>query len=138
MNFIFERKINYYETDRMGVVHHSNYIRFLEEARCQMLAVNNMPYSSFESKGVMIPVLGVNCDYKSHVTFDDTICITPFVKSFNGVRLTMGYSVTNKKTGDLVLTGETKHCFTDLHLKPIRLQKQIPAFHEIFMNITEQ
>ena len=50
----------------------------------------------------------------------------------------MGYSVTNKKTGDLVLTGETKHCFTDLHLKPIRLQKQIPAFHEIFMSITEQ
>ena len=35
--FIFERKINYYETDRMGVVHHSNYIRFLEEARCALL-----------------------------------------------------------------------------------------------------
>ncbi len=71
MNFIFERKINYYETDRMGVVHHSNYIRFLEEARCEMLAAHNMPYSAFEEQGVMIPVLGVNCDYKSHVTFDD-------------------------------------------------------------------
>lgn len=34
MDFVFERKINYYETDRMGVVHHSNYIRYLEEARC--------------------------------------------------------------------------------------------------------
>ena len=37
MNFIYERKINYYETDRMGIVHHSNYIRFIEEARCEML-----------------------------------------------------------------------------------------------------
>ena len=133
MDFTFERKINYYETDRMGVVHHSNYIRFLEEARCEMLNNSHMPYSAFEEQGVMIPVLGVNCNYKQHVTFNDVIEIKPFVKEFNGVRLTMGYHVTNKKTGDLVLTGETKHCFTDLNLKPIRLQKQIPDFYDKFM-----
>lgn len=135
MDFTFERRINYYETDRMGVVHHSNYIRFLEEARCQMLDDNNMPYSAFEEQGVMIPVLGVNCDYKLHVTFDDIIEIKPFVKHFNGVRLTMGYHITNKKTGDLILTGETKHCFTDKNLRPIRLQKQIPEFYDKFMKL---
>lgn len=132
MEFTFERKINYYETDRMGVVHHSNYIRFLEEARCQMLDKNHMPYSAFEEYGVMIPVLGVNCNYKSHVTFDDILVIKPFVKDFNGVRLTMGYQVINKKTGNLVLTGETNHCFTDFHLKPIRLQNKIPEFYDKF------
>lgn len=132
MDFIFKRKINYYETDRMGVVHHSNYIRFLEEARCQMLDDNQIPYSAFEEQGVMIPVLSVNCNYKQHVTFDDIIEIQPFVTDFNGVRLTMGYQVTNQKTGDLVLTGETKHCFTDMNLKPIRLQKQIPEFYDKF------
>ncbi len=135
MEFTFERRINYYETDRMGVVHHSNYIRFLEEARCQMLDANGMPYSSFEEQDVMIPVLGVNCHYKQHVTFDDIIVIKPFVKDFNGVRLTMGYEIINKKTGGLVLTGETKHCFTDMHLKPIRLQKQIPDFYEKFIKL---
>lgn len=135
MDFTFERRINYYETDRMGVVHHSNYIRFLEEARCQMLDACHMPYSAFEEQGVMIPVLGVNCSYKQHVTFDDIIEIKPFVKDFNGVRLTMGYHITNKKTGDLVLTGETKHCFTDMNLKPIRLQKQIPDFYEKFITL---
>ncbi len=135
MAFTFERKINYYETDRMGVVHHSNYIRFLEEARCQMLDANHMPYSAFEEQGVMIPVLGVNCNYKLHVTFDDIIQINPFVKDFNGVRLTMGYQIIDKKTGNLVLTGETKHCFTDTSLKPIRLQKQIPDFYDKFMKL---
>ena len=130
MNFIFERKINYYETDRMGVVHHSNYIRFLEEARCKMLEENCMPYYAFEENGVMIPVLGVNCDYKHHVTFGDIIEIEVLVKEFNGVRLTMGYKITNKNTGDLVLTGETKHCFTDTNLRPVRLQKQIPKFYD--------
>ena len=134
MDFIFERKINYYETDKMGIVHHSNYIRFLEEARCKMLEQFEMPYSSFESNGIMIPVLGVNCSFKHHVTFNDIILIEPYVKQFNGVRLTMGYSITNKKTGNIVLTGETKHCFTDTSLKPIRLQNHIPEFYDKFIN----
>lgn len=132
MDFILERKINYYETDRMGIVHHSNYIRFLEEARCKMLEEYDMPYSAFERNGVMIPVLGVNCSFKQHVTFDDIILIQPFIKDFNGVRLTMGYTISNKKTDAVVLTGETKHCFTDSNLKPIRLQKQLPEFYEKF------
>lgn len=138
MGFTFQRRINYYETDRMGVVHHSNYIRFLEEARCEMLDAYQMPYSAFEKQNVMIPVLGVNCNFKQHVTFDDVIEIRPFVKDFNGVRLTMGYQVTNQKTGDIVLTGETKHCFTDKNLRPVRLQKQIPDFYEKFKKLKQE
>ena len=42
MSFSYTRKINYYETDKMGVVHHSNYIRFLEEARCRWLEELNI------------------------------------------------------------------------------------------------
>ena len=135
MNFIYERRINYYETDRMGIVHHSNYIRFLEEARCQMLDEAKMPYSSFEENGIMIPVLGVTSTFKHHVTFDDIILIKPYVKEFNGVRLTMGYAVTDKNTGNLVLTAETKHCFTDNSLKPVRLQNHIPEFYQKFLNL---
>ncbi|MCI8411682.1 MAG: acyl-CoA thioesterase [Clostridia bacterium] len=135
MDFTYERKINYYETDRMGVVHHSNYIRFLEEARCKQLEEAKIPYSAFEEKGIMIPVLGVNCAFKNPVTFDDTILIKPFVKEFTGVRLTMGYVVTNKSTNDIILTGETKHCFTDNNLKPIRLQKIKPDFYDRFMEL---
>lgn len=135
MNFIYERRINYYETDRMGIVHHSNYIRFLEEARCQMLDEAKMPYSSFEENGIMIPVLGVTCTFKHHVTFDDIILIKPYVKEFNGVRLTMGYKVTDKNTGNLVLTAETKHCFTDNSLRPVRLQNHIPEFYQKFLNL---
>ena len=116
MENIFERKINYYETDRMGIVHHSNYIRFMEEARCYLLEKVGMPYSAFEENGIMIPVLGVNCEFKHHVTFDDTIIIKLFVKEFNGVRLTMGYNATEKK----------------------RLQKANPDFYEKFNNLKEK
>ena len=70
---IYERTINYYETDKMGVVHHSNYIRFLEEARCYWLQSIEMPFDLLEDNGITIPVLGVNCTYKYHVKFGDKI-----------------------------------------------------------------
>lgn len=138
MGIIFERKINYYETDRMGVVHHSNYIRFLEEARCYWLNKIKMPFSLLEENGITIPVLGVNCSYKYHVTFEDVIQIHVFAKEYSGVRMTMGYEITDKKTGKIVFLGETKHCFTDRNLKPINLKKYAPEFSERFEKLLEE
>lgn len=137
MSFKYERKINYYETDRMGVVHHSNYIRYLEEARTEWLEVLNMPFDLLEKNKITIPVLGVNCTYKYHVTFGDTILIKTYAKEYTGVRMTIGYEVTDKKNGNIVLTGETKHCFTDRNLKPINLKKYAPQFHEKFLKLLE-
>ena len=137
MEFIYERKINYYETDRMGVVHHSNYIRYLEEARTEWLEVLNMPFDLLEKNEITIPVLGVNCTYKYHVTFGDTILIKTYAKEYTGVRMTIGYEVTDKKNGNIVLTGETKHCFTDRNLKPINSKKYAPQFHEKFLKLLE-
>ena len=83
MSFVYERKINYYETDRMGVVHHSNYIRYMEEARTAWLESIKMPFSVLEENNITIPVLGVSCEYKHHVTFEDTIVINLFIKVFS-------------------------------------------------------
>lgn len=138
MSFIFERKINYYETDRMGVVHHSNYIRYLEEARCTWMESMQMPMSLLEERGMTIPVLGVNVTYKHHVTFEDTIQIKVTIKEYNGVRMTVEYEVKDKKTGNLVLLGETKHCFTNKELRPINLKKYAPDFSEKFEKIVEK
>ena len=138
MSYIYERKINYYETDRMAVVHHSNYIRYLEEARVEWLEALNMPFGLLEENKITILVLGVNCTYKHHVTFGDTILIKTYAKEYTGVRMTIGYEITDKKNGNIVLTGETKHCFTDSNLKPINLKKHNPEFHEKFLNLLEK
>ncbi len=138
MSFKFERKINYYETDRMGVVHHSNYIRFLEEARCAWLEELGMPFDLLEENGITIPVLAVNCEYKYHVTFGDTLEIEPHIKEYSGVRMTVGYDVKDKKTGKTVLIVETKHCFTNRDLKPINLKKYNKAFSDKFESILEE
>ena len=132
MEYIFQRNINYYETDKMGVVHHSNYIRFLEEARCAWKESIGLPFGKLEENGITIPVLGVNCTYKYHVTFGDTILIKLKVKDYTGVRMTVEYEVTNKKTGKVALIGETKHCFTDKNLKPVNLKKYNKEFSDKF------
>ena len=132
MDFVFERKVNYYETDKMGVVHHSNYIRYMEESRCSWLENIGMPFAILEENNITIPVLGVNCTYKYHVIFGDTILINVFVKEYSGVRMTVGYEVRDKKNDKIVLLGETKHCFTDKNLKPINLKKYAPEFNKKF------
>ena len=135
MDITYERKINYYETDRMGVVHHSNYIRFLEEARCYLLEKVGMPFAMLEENGVTIPVLGVNVTYKHHVTFADVLLIKVFIKEYNGVRMTIGYDVREKETGNIVIIAETKHCFTDRNLKPVNLKKYAPEFSKKYENL---
>lgn len=134
---IYERTINYYETDRMGVVHHSNYIRYLEEARCFLLDKAGMPFVEFEENGVTIPVLEVNCKYKYHVTFADTILIKVFVKEYDGIKFTIGYDVVNKANNQPVIMAETKHCFTNRNLRPINLKKHIPEFDQKFRVLNE-
>ena len=62
---IFKRKVNYYETDKMQVVHHSNYIRYLEECRMDFMRQFDLDYEKMEASGIMIPVLSVECDYRS-------------------------------------------------------------------------
>ena len=138
MSFVYERKINYYETDKMGVVHHSNYIRYLEETRCEWLEKLKMPFEEFEKQGITIPVLGVNISYKRHVTYGNTILIRPYIKDYTGVRMTVGYEVTDKETGLVVITGETKHCFTSRELKPLNLKKANKEFSDKFENLLEK
>lgn len=133
MESIFERTVNYYETDAMGIVHHSNYYRFFEEARIKLLDEIDLPYHKLEEMGIMVPVLETHCDYKVPAKFADNMIIKTKVAEFKGVRMRFFYEVTNKETGNIIVTGETVHCFTDSHLKPIILKKHYPEVYEKFI-----
>ena len=128
----FERGINYYELDGMNVVHHSNYIRYMEEARIYLLDKMGLPYKIIEDNGIMIPVLEVNYKYKNPAKFGDTIVVKVNISEFDGIRLKMQYEITNKETGKLLGTGETKHCFTNSNMRPVSLKKANKEFYNIF------
>ncbi len=128
----YERKAYFYETDKMGIVHHSNYIRWFEEARIHFLNEAGYPYAKMEEQGVMIPVLSARADYKNAVRFDETVLIVLKVEEFNGFKMRITYRVIGKENGELKATGETSHFFTDMSLKPIRTKKNFPEIYKAF------
>lgn len=122
------RKVNYHETDKMGVTHHSNYIKWMEEARIDFLSQIGFGYAKLEQDGIISPVIGVECQYKHSTTFDDEVRICVRVEEFKGIQLVIGYTMTNNATGDIVLTGTTRHCFLTREGRPIALKRQFPEF----------
>ena len=129
---LYEHRVSYYETDQMGIVHHSNYICWFEDARVDFLEQAGFSYKKMEDMGIMIVVLGASCEYKSPARFGDRIVVIPRISEYNGFKMTVSYEVINKADGTLLVTGETKHCFTDLALKPVRTKRDFPEIYKIF------
>ena len=80
-------KVNYYETDKMGITHHSNYVRWMEEARMDFLKSIGYGMRKLEADGITSPVVSVECQYKSTTTFDDEIKIVLSIDKYTGVKL---------------------------------------------------
>ena len=123
-------KVHYYETDKMGITHHANYIRWMEEARIDFLSQIGFGYDKLEQDGIISPVIGVECDYKSPTTFADEVEIRVSVEEFKGVKLIIKYTMIKCGSGELVLTGRSKHCFVNGENKPIILKRSFPEFAE--------
>lgn len=128
----YERRVYYYETDKMSIMHHSNYIRIFEESRIDFLQQSGMPFEEIESRGILMPVLSVECKYKHPLRFNDVFSVYMTITKFNGVSLYVSYKVYNKKTGVLCAEGNSSHCFTDENLKPIRIKNSHPDIYNVF------
>ena len=125
------RKVNYYETDRMGITHHSNYVRYMEEARIHFLEQIGCGYDKWEQSGIISPVIGIECKYKRSTTFGDELMIRVDIAEYKRVRLSVSYIMTNVKTGEVVFEGLSHHCFVNAEGKPIALSKQCPEYDEL-------
>ena len=125
---MYKHKVNYYETDKMGITHHSNYIRWMEEARIDYLEKLGYGYDKLEKEGIMSPVIGIEGEYKESTTFNDEILIEAKIKEFKGVRLIIEYKMINANTEKIVFTGTSSHCFIGKNNMPIRLSKEFPEF----------
>lgn len=126
----YQHKAQYYETDQMGVVHHSNYIRWMEEARIDFLAQIGWDYKKLEESGVISPVTAVECKYKVSTYFSEVVTITVTVKEFKGVVLKLKYEM-RKEDGSLACEGYSEHCFLTKEGKILNLRKEYPTFYEV-------
>ncbi len=139
MTYDYEKRVAYYETDMMGIVHHSNYIRWFEEARIEFLRSADLSYRTMEDEDIQIPVVSVSCKYKTPAVFDDEIIVRTGIRKYNGIVAEIEYTVIKKSDGTVLVTGDSSHCFVDREtFKPVNIKKVRPDMHEKFLKSMEE
>lgn len=128
----YYHKVQYYETDGMAIVHHSNYIRWMEECRMDFLEQAGLSYEWLEEQGIMFPVLTVSCEYRMAVKFGERVRIDMSYDWFDGIRYGISYRIMSEDGKVLHAAGSTTHCFLNKDLKPIRVKKMYPDIYRAF------
>lgn len=102
----YKMRTGYVDTDQMGIVHHSNYIRYFEAARCDLMRSFGLSYADVESRGIMMPILDVSSHYIAPLYFDEDITIRIKMYDIPSVRIVFHYDVINSH-GKIVNQGAT-------------------------------
>ena len=127
----YSRDVNYYETDRMGVIHHSNYLRILEEARMAWMEENLIPYPEIEKQGIIVPFTESRATFISFLRFGDRFRVDMELYKFTGLRMHFRYKVYNETTGELCHEAETVHYTTTREdYKPTSVKRTHPELFE--------
>ena len=118
-------RIRYAETDQMGVVYHGNYAQFFEIGRTEWLRSIGITYKNMETKGIMLPVISLNCNFKKSALYDDEITVTTMLKKTPSVKIEFDYEITNQNN-ELICTGNTVLAFVNKETKkPMRCPNYI-------------
>ena len=128
--------VKYYETDRMGITHHSNYVRWMEEARIDFLEQIGWGLDKIEAMGIVSPVAAVSCKFKQSTTFPEKISITVDLEEVRGARLKLAYKMVNS-SGQTVLEAHSENCFTDASGKVLRLDRRFPEFYQALCSLAK-
>ena len=130
----YQHLAKYYETDQMGIIHHSNYIRWFEEARIDFMNQIGLTYKTMEKEGIISPVLEVSCKYLQMMYFDDIATIKGKIDEYSSVRFACSYEIYNQNN-ILCTTGTSKHCFINKDGKPVSLKKIKPEYDQLFKKV---
>ena len=133
----YERKAYYHETDQMGVIHHSNYFRWLEEARVYFLDQIGLSYKKMEEIGIISPVVSISADYRKPVQFDDVVVIYLKISKYTGIKLELEYEIRDKKTNEIRVIANSKHCFIKEN-SIVSLKKEYADFDKKFLEYVEK
>ena len=130
MSYIYKRTANYYETDQMGIVHHSNHIRYFEEARLSFMKSIDCDAARMEQDGIIIPNVDAYAKYITPVRFQDEMEIEVKLAKFTGVIMRYEYTVRLAKSGETASVGHTEHCFVNDKFKPMSLRRKFPEYFD--------
>ena len=126
-------RVNYSETDQMGVVYHANYLIWFDRARTELMRETGVTYRELEQQGVYLAVSEVKVRYHAAACYDDLVRVRCWVRDLASRRVTFGYAVERAETGELLATGETalvslthQHTLTRIPAYVVDLLKPVP------------
>lgn len=126
--------VRYYETDQMGIVHHSNYVRYFECGRTDMLKKLGLPIEKIEEAGVMLPVVSVECRYKVPARLGDTLKVLSIIDKHPMAKLVIRNEIYNP-AGQLVCEGSVTLGFIDsVSRRPVRCPAALTRIFEEHIN----
>ncbi len=132
----YKRSVNYYETDRMNIVHHANYLKYFEEARLDFMNQIGCAYDEIEAMDIFIPNTDAFSKYISPLHFGDSFNVHVKVTEFTGVKICFSYII--EHDGTRVAEGRTTHCFVNRAFRPISIKRRLPDIYNKFMKMTEK
>jgi acyl-CoA thioester hydrolase len=123
-------RVRYAETDQMGVVYHANYLVWMEMGRVELCRANGVRYRDMEAEdGVRLAVAEVSCRYHSPARYDDEVIVRTRIVHAHPRLVQFGYEMVEAETGRKMASGETKHVFVNLEMKPVKVPaKYFPLF----------
>jgi len=109
-------RVAFYETDAMGIVHHSNYVRFFERARVVWMDEHDRPYREYAAEGLHFATTALELHYRRSARFDDMLAITTWMEWVKRASLRMAYEI--HRGDELVAHGASTHAMVDLDGRP--------------------
>lgn len=108
-----KRRVNFYDTDLMSVVHHANYIRWFEIGRVEFMRAAGISLIEMMEDGFVFPITEVRCKYLSPSRFDDEIIIEVKPEVLTKAKMEFSYRILRADDGELLVTGFTQNVFTN-------------------------
>src|SRR3954465_2309018 len=118
-------RVNYSETDQMGVVYHARYLVWLDIARTEHLRQSGMSYRELEATGLRLAVSEVSVRYRQPARYDDSIRIRCWIREAASRRVDFGYAVEKADENRLLATAATSLIALDARMSLARLPEQV-------------
>jgi acyl-CoA thioester hydrolase len=107
-------KVNFYDTDAMAVVHHSNYIRWFEIGRVEFLREAGITLNQLMDDGYVFPITEVSAKYVNSAKFDDELIIETTPEALTKAKMAFTYRILRASDDTLLVTGRTQNVFTSM------------------------
>lgn len=128
----FEHRTKYHETDQQGIIHPSNYLNWMEDARMNLMEQMGLSFKQMLDMEISSPVISQSIEYRSPINFDEIVVVDTKLLAYDGHEMEIAYRIYDKATGEDRAVAKTRHCFVNKSGMPISMKRAHPELDTKF------